>query len=285
MNQNKLHGYRKCGLRIALLYSLFFIVYAGTAQAAPDPVESLFHFSDHARSIDFTTSATGNAPFLLLASRDEDEDEEDRKRERDGDEDKDEGEDEAKKEDDDDDDDDEQPSVVSDNIIAIHDRNSPQYNKNCSDCHADIRTRVSLNPGIPDAHVAMLPFSAGEPGDDLQCAWCHRTVDLIQAAATPVDARASLRKHVDARMCALCHGPAGPGTQFYQVNLSNLQPSGPLLYDLVCSGCHLPIANSEVRGESAREINEAILENEGGMAPLNVLTQGDIQAIADALAQ
>jgi hypothetical protein len=43
------------------------------------------------------------------------------------------------------------------------------------------------------------------------------------------------------------------------------------------------LADSEVQGESAREIREKIDENEGGMGPLNVLSTEDVRAIADAL--
>jgi len=192
-----------------------------------------------------------------------------------------------KKHDDDDssDDDDDAPPAVTDNIIAAHDRNSPQYNRNCSNCHADIRTRESLDPNIPDAHVAMLPFAPGEINDDKQCTWCHRSVDLVQAAATPKDTGSSLRKQVDARLCTMCHGPGGSAKRFYQTTLEQLGPDGADLYDLACSGCHRVLENSEVRGESANEIHEAINEDEGGMAPLSALTDAQIQAIAGALAQ
>ena len=183
-----------------------------------------------------------------------------------------------------DDDHHEKPSpITTDNIIAIHDSHSAQYDDNCSECHADIHTRQSLDPTIPDAHVAMLPFAPGKLNDDKKCVWCHRTVDLVQAAGSPKDTLASIRKHVDARTCTLCHGPGGDGKQFYQANFSTLQLSGTDMYGLVCSGCHNNLANSEVKGEDFNEIQEAINENEGGMAPLGALTIDQIQAIADAL--
>ncbi len=53
------------------------------------------------------------------------------------------------------------------NIIAIHDSNSPQYKKDCSECHANILTEESLDPSIaPAVHMAMFGFAPGKPGDD-----------------------------------------------------------------------------------------------------------------------
>ncbi|MDH3690768.1 MAG: carboxypeptidase-like regulatory domain-containing protein [Gammaproteobacteria bacterium] len=188
--------------------------------------------------------------------------------------------------DDDDDDDDDGGGVPgTENIIALHDRSSGQYNKHCSDCHADIHTGQSLDPLIPDAHVAMLPFAAGKTDSDDKCAWCHRSVDLVQAAGSPLPLESSLRKRVDARTCTLCHGPAGPGKQFFQVDLSALQLDGTELYDLFCSGCHRVLADSQVTGESVAEIQEKIDKDEGGMGPLGVLSVDQIQAIAFALAE
>jgi mono/diheme cytochrome c family protein len=169
------------------------------------------------------------------------------------------------------------------NYIALHNSSSPQYNDNCSDCHGGIHTRQTLNPLIPDAHVAMLPFAAGETDSDKKCTWCHRSVDLVQATGSPLMLRTSLRKRVDVKLCTLCHGPTGPGKQFYQVSLSSLQLEGSELYDLTCSGCHGLLADSEVEGESAAEIQEKINENEGGMGPLGALNIDQIQAIAAAL--
>jgi hypothetical protein len=38
------------------------------------------------------------------------------------------------------DDDDDDDSVNSANLIAVHDSSSPQYDEDCTDCHADILT-------------------------------------------------------------------------------------------------------------------------------------------------
>ena len=81
----------------------------------------------------------------------------------------------------------------------------------------------------------------------------------------------------------MCHGPSGPAKQFYQVNLSSLQLDGSELYDLTCSGCHRVLADSEVEGESAAEIQNKINGNEGGMGPLVALKTEQIQSIAVAL--
>ena len=59
---------------------------------------------------------------------------------------------------------------------------------------------------------------------------------------------------------------------------------GATLYDVNCSSCHGPLASSQVRGASVREIQEAIAENEGGvMGALSGLTTAQLQAIAGAL--
>jgi cytochrome c553 len=161
------------------------------------------------------------------------------------------------------------------NIIAIHDSSSRQYNKECISCHADIPSAQSLDPSIPNVHVAMIPFTPGEK-DEETCIVCHRTVDLVQGSA------GNIRKQVKATLCAMCHGPSGPAKQFYQADLAL---DGPALYDLACAACHRDLANSEVRGESLAEIQEKINENEGGMGPLGVLSTEKIQAIAAALAE
>jgi hypothetical protein len=171
------------------------------------------------------------------------------------------------------------------NLIAIHDSSSSQYNKKCNECHADIRNAQSLDPSIPNVHVAMFDFAAGKPGDDKQCIWCHRTVDLVQGSA------GNIRKQVDATICAMCHGPfdrngpSGTVKQFYQAGPSPDDPDGVLLYDLACAACHKDLVNSKVSGESAKDIQKKIDENEAGMGPLRVLSTQEIQAIAAALAE
>ena len=187
--------------------------------------------------------------------------------------------------------------AAQDNLISLHSNIVNSEKPNCSDCHADIHNRLTLDPDIPDAHVAMLPFAPGGSEDedkrDQRCAWCHRSVDLVHAAGSPVDAKSNLRTRVDARLCMLCHGPQRPQglpadadpRQFYQISLSQLQVTGADLYDLTCSGCHRSLGNSQVRGKKTREIEEAINENKGGMAPLGVLTTAQIQTISAALAE
>lgn len=187
---------------------------------------------------------------------------------------------------DDDSNDGNQPPQAGDlvNYIAIHDRNSLQYNDNCNSCHAEIHTRQTLNPSIPDAHIAMLPAAPGKSDtDNNKCKWCHRSVDLVQAAGSPQEHITSIRKHIDARLCTLCHGPGGTGEQFYQVGISALNLNGTEMYGLICSGCHGKLTGSEVRGESASEITDAIYEDEGGMSPLQVLSPEQIRRIAAAL--
>jgi hypothetical protein len=197
------------------------------------------------------------------------------------------------------------PASNAENIIALHDSSSPQYNPNCGSCHEHIYSATSLDPNIPNAHTAMLPFAAGI--GDSRCQWCHHPMDLLQFSigtqgapeGDPLDAKPSLRKHVDVRLCALCHGPSGgitggggmmgggmmaiPGTQFYATNLADLNPTGEELFELTCESCHGPLEDTEVAGASAMQIQMAIMMNRGGMRPLNALETADIQAIAAVL--
>jgi hypothetical protein len=183
---------------------------------------------------------------------------------------------------DDDDDHDHGVRTPSNNLIAAHDSRSPQYRRDCTSCHSNILTETSLT-SIKSAHVAMLPSSPGE-SNNVKCRWCHRQVDLGQGTAPVGKSDGNLRKRVDTRLCAVCHsGPSSPGKQFYQTASPAL--TGAELYEVVCAACHGSLPNSEVRGESASEIQEEIDENEGGMGPLRVLSPQQIQAIANALAQ
>jgi len=217
-------------------------------------------------------------------------------------------------------DDDGTPSTSSStNVIAFHDRNSSRYNDHCLDCHAAVLTEAPVVSGAPvtnprlsgieppptrTVHGTILRGNAkpGESGHDTQCQFCHRSVNVVEGPPMPQDAlQGAIRKRVDPAVCTLCHGPktggqpGSPGPQFYQVGLSQLIPvtglpaadllaAGQKLYGLVCAGCHNPLARSEVRHESASEIQKKISENEGGMGALRVLTAAQIQAIATALA-
>jgi cytochrome c5 len=202
----------------------------------------------------------------------------------------------------------------STNAIAFHDRNSSRYNDHCLNCHAAVLTEAPVvsgaavtNPRLQGieppptrtAHGTMLRgnFKPGETGHDTRCQFCHRSVNVVEGPRMPQDAlQGAIRKRVDPAVCTLCHGPrtggqpGSPGPQFYQVGLLQAIPlsdplAGQKLYGLVCAGCHDPLANSEVRQESASEIQKKINENEGGMGSLRVLTAAQIQAIATALAQ
>jgi len=280
MNRDKLRLYSRMDIGIACLLFLFTALYIGTAHAESD-------VNDVVSGVDELTRTGPRTAYIILAKNEEreernKEDREERNKEDREERNKEDREERSKK---DDDDDDELPPTSTepaarDNIIALHDRNSLQYNRNCSDCHADIHTGQTLDPLVPDAHVAMLPFAAGETDSNDQCTWCHRSVDLVQAAGSPLMTPNSIRKRIDPRLCTMCHGPGGPAKQFYQETLSSLQLDGSELYELTCSGCHRVLADSEVKGESAAEIQTKINENEGGMGPLGVLKTEQIQSIA-----
>lgn len=177
------------------------------------------------------------------------------------------------------------PTPLGDNLVAAHDRSSPQYQEYCTDCHVDVHSRQSLDPSVPAAHVAMLPFAAGKVGQDEQCVWCHVTVDLTQGMQSQGRYKGNLRRYTDSRLCTLCHGPAGPGKQFYEVSLVDLQLDGPAQYDLLCAACHKDLSNTELRGKPAEQIQKVINEDKGGMGVYTVLTWEQIQAIAAAVAE
>jgi mono/diheme cytochrome c family protein len=286
---------------IACLLFLFTALYIGTAHAdlhvndVVSGVDAMSGYIDK-HHVDELTRTGPRTTYIILAKNEEREERkrEQRKREQEHDNEDDdlaeneEREESKKNKEKEHEDDDEVPTTstertATDNIIALHDRNSPQYNRNCSDCHADIHRGESLNPSIPDAHVAMLPFAPGETDSNDKCTWCHRSVDLVQASGSPLVVRNSIIKHFDPRLCTMCHGPGGPAKQFYQETLSSLQLDGSELYDLTCSGCHRVLADSEVEGESAAEIQNKINGNEGGMGPLVALKTEQIQSIAVAL--
>lgn len=161
------------------------------------------------------------------------------------------------------------------NLISLHDKNSPNYSKYCtnSNCHADILVQESLDPEIPTAHVSMMINNTPGHNEKTRCAWCHSAVNLMQKSA------GNLRRHVDVNLCAVCHGPSNEEMQYYQSEPTD----GEELYGLVCSTCHGNLSNSDVRGEPVSEILEGIDENEGGMGPLDALTRQQISAIANAL--
>jgi mono/diheme cytochrome c family protein len=59
---------------------------------------------------------------------------------------------------------------------------------------------------------------------------------------------------------------------------------GATIYAASCASCHGALASSEVKGATAREINSAIGENEGGMGKLSGLSAADVANVAAALA-
>lgn len=180
------------------------------------------------------------------------------------------------------------PGDGEDNLLALHDRRSDLFEgENCINCHGDVLSRHSQDPTIETAHIAMLPFVPGDEDRD-RCVFCHRGVGLVQGTQRLERQTGNIRRYVDVAVCTLCHSPGrdgGSSVQFYEATLfSPSDPDGPYLYDVLCSGCHGVLGDSEVQDEDAEEIQEKIDENEGGMGPLEVLTWDEIVAIADALA-
>lgn len=101
----------------------------------------------------------------------------------------------------------------AENLLALHKPDSGSYNGNCLSCHKSVMSEESLDPRVPSFHVAMVPYTPGyNPAKGVTngvCVQCHKYVDL------EVDSSGALRKRVDPALCALCHGPSGPGPVFY----------------------------------------------------------------------
>jgi len=100
------------------------------------------------------------------------------------------------------------------NLVAIHDSSSPGYNKDCLSCHSTILTDTSLDPRIQAVHQRMIVFTPGfNPRHGVTnavCVQCHRATDTVDGSA------AGLRVQVDRQLCAMCHGPSGPGPVYYK---------------------------------------------------------------------
>lgn len=104
-------------------------------------------------------------------------------------------------------------STTGENVVAQHDPTAPEYREDCLSCHAGVLTEETRDPRILSFHQAMMPFTPGyNPAhgpNDKVCVQCHRFVDVVQ------DSAGALRKQVDPALCALCHGPSGPGPVYY----------------------------------------------------------------------
>lgn len=100
------------------------------------------------------------------------------------------------------------------NLAALHDPQSPRYDRKCLKCHRSVLKETTQDPRTPSFHKAMMPYTPGyNPArgpNNRVCIQCHRYVEVRE------DSAGSLRKHVNPQLCAMCHGPSGPGPKFYQ---------------------------------------------------------------------
>jgi len=97
-------------------------------------------------------------------------------------------------------------------IIALHDANSESYRTDCttSKCHKGILTENTLKPSVKTAHLEMIDFVTSGSTTDDKCVYCHKDTDVLTHSA------GNYRSNVSASLCDACHGPNGPGKQFYQ---------------------------------------------------------------------
>lgn len=107
-----------------------------------------------------------------------------------------------------------QQQANASNLVAVHDPGSPDFGRNCLDCHREVLSERSQDPRIAAIHIKMLPYTPGfNPRRGVTsavCVQCHRSADLREGSA------AGLRVQVDRKLCALCHGPSGPGKVLYR---------------------------------------------------------------------
>lgn len=103
--------------------------------------------------------------------------------------------------------------IDTENLLALHKPDSGSYDPRCLSCHEGVMEEKTLDPRIASFHVAMVPYTPGynptKGVTDTVCVQCHKYVDL------EVDSSGALRKRVDPALCALCHGPSGPGPVYY----------------------------------------------------------------------
>lgn len=106
--------------------------------------------------------------------------------------------------------------ATASDLVAIHDADSPSFNKNCLKCHADVMKRATLDKKIKNAHAAMVPFMPGynakRGATNENCISCHTKTDVLQHSA------AQIRKNVSSAQCAACHNKAGPASKKFYAN-------------------------------------------------------------------
>ncbi len=115
------------------------------------------------------------------------------------------------------------------------------------------------------------------------CSGCHGSLSssqvkgslasTIQSAINSVSQMAGLKSLTSTQVSAIATALGGT---------SSTSTNGATLYATYCSGCHGSLSSSQVRGESASEIQSAI-NSVSQMAGLKSLTSTQIQAIASAL--
>ncbi len=187
------------------------------------------------------------------------------------------------------------------------------YSTNCAGCHGTLAN--TTKPGRTAAQIqTAINNNVGNMGflSTLTAAEIQAIADALPAApTTPLDGAALYSTN-----CAGCHGTLAnttkPGRTAAQIqtainnNVGNMgflstltaaeiqaiadalpaapitPPDGAALYSTNCAGCHGTLANTNIPGRTASQIQTAI-NNVGSMGSLNTLTADQVQAIANAL--
>jgi len=68
-------------------------------------------------------------------------------------------------------------TLSTQNVVAVHDPASSDYNGDCVSCHGEKTGEVALDGTTPMAHSIMLPQTPGADSNT-KCAYCHTSVFL-----------------------------------------------------------------------------------------------------------
>jgi mono/diheme cytochrome c family protein len=195
------------------------------------------------------------------------------------------------------------------------------YSTNCAGCHGTLASTGKSGATAGRIQTA-INGNVGNMGylSTLSATQVSAIASVLATAAPPTPSSTQVTDGATlySTSCASCHGAlassgkagatssriqtainANIGNMGYLSTLSATQVSaiasvlttaappaptdGPGLYAANCASCHRSLANSDVRGDSAGDISEAIRKNKGGMKSLSALTSGMITAIANAL--
>jgi mono/diheme cytochrome c family protein len=180
------------------------------------------------------------------------------------------------------------------------------YATNCAGCHGELTSSVKIGA---DSTRIQTAITSNTGGMSFLATLTATDIQSIADSLAPVPIGAALY----ASNCLVCHGglsttlkagadsvriqnaiASNTGGMSFLATLAPLQvqaiasalavaPTGTLLYATNCAGCHGDITTSTKIGADFSRIQNAILNNTGGMNSFATLAATDIQAIAAVL--